>query len=174
MKWRAGAQLFRKVPSTPNRVTSHWLPYVTLCQVRATSHMGTKWWGPFDFHPKVLGVGKAMILCSDGPSNTVWSENGLCWGRDHCVIYWWEKRGNPVSLITHLRSLSFCSFFFSFTLTRSMMDHVERRGGTLVALALYWCLRAWLCNMCLICKHWHSMEHERMPWIWEGRPSVFF
>ena len=65
--------------------------------------------------------------------------------RDHCIFYWWEKRGNPISPVTCLHCLSFSLFFFiKFYIgekgKEGMMDHLKRRGMILVALALYWYL----------------------------------
>jgi hypothetical protein len=56
-----------------------------------------------------MGVGKA-ILCSDGPSNIVkLCEVRLDHVEDHCIFYWWEKRG--IHVVTYLHNLSFSKFF---------------------------------------------------------------
>jgi hypothetical protein len=63
--------------------------------------------------------------------------------RDYGIFYWWEKRGIPTSLVTHLHSPYFHSrfvFYISEEGKKSTMDHLERKGRILVALALYWCL----------------------------------
>jgi hypothetical protein len=53
------------------------------------------------------------------------------------------KRGSPSYLTNHISLFSFFTFFLSFTSMRkeeSMMNHIDKRGRSIVALALYWCL----------------------------------
>ena len=75
-----------------------------------------------------------------------------------------EKERQPY-LICYISSFSFFLLSFVFYIDeggkKSAMDHLERRGGVLVVLALYWYLHI-LCNLCLTCKHWHSMEDGGM------------
>ena len=102
-----------------------------------------------------MGVGKA-ILCSDGLSNIVWSDNGPVEGPLHIDYCCWEKKGNPYpypkpSLVTcFVFSLIFTSFFrfyISEEGKENMMDPIERKDMSLVALALYWCLHALMDNI---------------------------
>jgi hypothetical protein len=61
--------------------------------------------------------------------------------RDCYVFYWQEKRCNPTSLVTYLHFILFIHSLFDFyggeEGKHSMMDHLERQGRLLVALALY-------------------------------------
>jgi hypothetical protein len=57
------------------------------------------------------------------------------------------NEGQPYSLVTYLYSLLFYSlfeFYIGEEDNESMMDHLERRGKILAALALYWLCFFWV------------------------------
>ena len=134
---------------------------------RATLNMSQ---GPLpcnDEHPWLspkgctMGVGKA-IMCSHGPSQIVWSENGSCWGTISYFIG--GKRGATLPTC-YISPLSILSFIF---LVLRWWGRKEKHNGSSwqksgVALSLEISVCTWLCNLCLICKYWYSMKNERMP-----------
>ena len=141
-------------------------------KLRATSHtsqrpsMTMKWWGPLTIIQRMYyGYWKA-ILCSDGPSNIVWSENGPCWGTIAYIIGGKRRADLPHQLHVFILFLFFHSlfeFYIGEEGTESMMDHLERRGR------LHWLyigVGTWLYNLCLICHHWHSIKFGKLPWFW--------
>ena len=84
--------------------------------------------------------------------------------RDHYIFYWWKKRGIPTSLVTHLHSPYFHSHFvfcISEEGKKSTMDHLERKGRILVALALYKCLY-------MIVQHVLDMQALALNREWEN------
>ena len=76
---------------------------------------------------------------------------------------------------SYLTSHIFTSFFFFHPLfefyigekgKESMMDHLKREKEGFLLHWLYIGVCIWLCNICLICKHWHSMENGKISWLW--------
>ena len=106
---------------------------------------------------RTMGVG-LPILCEDGFSNTVWSENGPCY------ILLVEKRGYSISLAIYLHCLIFHLFFFSFISVmkkkRAWWIILREKGGFLLRW-LYIGVCTWLCSMGLIYKHWHSTKNGK-------------
>ena len=142
--------------------------------LRATSHTSQGSWPWNGECPWLsskghnMGVGKA-ILCSDGPSNIVWSGNRPYWGTIACFIRG-KKKDNPTSLVTYVHFYYYYfTFFFNFTLVgkerRAWWIILREEEGFLLNW-LYIGVHTWSCNMCLICKHELSMENGKMPWFW--------
>ena len=88
--------------------------------------------------------------------------------RNHCVFYKWEKATLPNSLYIFI--LSFFIVLWVFHWWGRKVDYDgsplwRREEGGFLLHWLYIGVCTWVCNMCLICKHWHSMENGRMPWF---------
>ena len=75
-----------------------------------------------------------------------------------------EKKGRPISPPTYLHSL-FIHFLFEFYIgmegKESMMDHIERKGRSLIPLALYWCLH-------MILQHVFDMQALALNEEWKN------
>jgi hypothetical protein len=79
--------------------------------------------------------------------------------QDHDNLKTLGTRGNPTLLVASFYLLLFLillflllKFYIGEERNESIVDHLERRGRILVALA-YIGVCTLLCNMCLICKH---------------------
>ena len=82
-----------------------------------------------------------------------------------------EKEGQPY-LTSHISSFFFhifLEFYIGEEGKESMMDHIERRGRILVALAFYWCLH-------MIVQHVLDMQALPLNDEWENALilSIYF
>ena len=77
-----------------------------------------------------------------------------------------------ISVVTYLRFLSFSLSFWVFLLVRKgrrawwNIFREEEDPSCIGFILMFIDVCTWLCNMCLICKHWRSMENGNMPWFW--------
>ena len=138
------------------------------CSIWCTSHTSQ---GPCSWN------GEGPWLSSKGRSMSV--EKPILCTLKHSVKWEWtmcerplqvllvEMRSNLTSLVKYNPIIFFNLFWVLHWWGRkeTMMDHLEKRGRFLLH-QLYIGVCTWLCNMCLICKQWHSMKNRKMPWFW--------
>ena len=110
-------------------------------------------------------------LCGARSSNILWSENGPCWGTIAYLLV--GKEGQ--FYITSYISLSFHSFFEFYINEEGKRPWwiILREEGEFLLHYLYIDGCTWLCNMCLICKHWHLTENGKIPRFWVFVLSVW-
>ena len=73
------------------------------------------------------------------------------------------------SVVTYLQALSFSISFWLWHWWGRKGEHDASSWEKRERFLLHWLyigVSIWLCNMYLICKHWHSMKNEKMPWFW--------
>ena len=86
-----------------------------------------------------------------------WRENGSYWGTSS--LFLGVKGGAALPHWLHI----FIFFSYSSLEKRRAWWIILREEGGFLLNGLYIGLRPRLCNMCLICDHWHSMDNGRIP-----------
>ena len=138
---------------------------------RATSYMSRGSWpcsgeGPWlSSKGHTMGVGIA-ILCSHRSSSIGWSENGPCCGIIANFIG--RKGGTTLPHLLHV----FISSLFLWLFFLHRWGKKEGHDGSSWEKREDFCCICFIlvfahdcATMCLICKHWHSMQNQRMPWF---------